>query len=113
MNKQIRNEIIKTLSYGIDESVKKAYGRSLKELREHTNTTQQYLAEKTHVPRQSISVYERGETMPTVLQAFKIAFFFNLSIDDFIIYGMDTPLFSDDIKEFKSITDKYDSMNKQ
>ncbi len=90
-----------------DEQVKKAFGESLKKLREHTNTTQKALSQKTGVPTQSISVYERGESAPTITQAMRIAQFFQLSIDDFIIYGIGAQTLVFD-ENFDSITTKYD-----
>ncbi len=92
-----------------DEEIKIAFGSSLRELRECLNMTQKDLAEAVDVPRQSLSVYERGETAPTIIQAYKIAKFFNLCIDDFIIYGAgkQEKLLGE---EFSSIVDKYNSL---
>ena len=92
-----------------DEDLKTAFGNSLKELREYVGITQVELAKVTNVPRQSVSVYERGETVPTITQAYRISKFFRLSIDDFIIYGLEKQ--KEILNEnFASITDKYDSM---
>ena len=101
-------EILNNFINSMDEEVTKAYGKSLKTLREHTGITQVELAELTKIPRQSISVYERGTTIPTVLQAYKIALYFGLTIDDFIVYGLDDSFFE---TEYKSITDKYDALH--
>ena len=90
-----------------DENVKKAFGASLKELRTHLGITQVLLEDATNIPRQSLSVYERGEIMPTMSQAYKIAQFFRLTIDDFIIYGLNEQKAI--LKEnFRDITEKYD-----
>ena len=95
-----------------DIAIKEAFGRSLKTLREHLGIRQIDLEETTNIPRQSLSVYERGETAPTITQAYRIARFFNLSIDDMIIYGMD--LQGKILNEnFSSITDKYDVIVKE
>lgn len=92
-----------------DEQIRVAFGSSLKLLREHTYLTQGRLEEATNVPRQSISVYERGETAPTITQAYRLAGFFGLCIDDFIVYGLgkQQALLNE---TFASITDKYDSI---
>lgn len=90
-----------------DKQVKEAFGESLKKLREHTNTTQKTLSEKTGIPTQSISVYERGESAPTITQALRITRFFQLSIDDFIIYGIGAQEIVFD-ENFSDITTKYD-----
>ena len=90
-----------------DENIKKAFGKSLKELRSHLGITQILLEEATQIPRQSLSVYERGEILPTISQAYKIARYFKLSIEDFIIYGLNAQ--ERLLKEsFRDITEKYD-----
>lgn len=103
--------ISKTLDKNFDTLLKEAFGRSLKELREYCGITQRELADFTNIPHQSISVYERGTNAPTITQAYKIAFYFNLTIDDFIIYGIEYDILKEDL-EYKSITDKYDANNK-
>lgn len=91
-----------------DDNIKKAFGKSLKDLRTHLAITQILLEEATQIPRQSLSVYERGEIMPTISQAYKIARFFKLSIEDFIVYGLNAQ--SSVLKEnFRDITEKYDA----
>ena len=108
---------IDMFNYGLifsttDDVIKVAFGRSLKSLREHLNIRQVDLEEVTNIPRQSLSVYERGETAPTITQAYRIVRFFNLSIDDFIVYGMG--LQEEILNEnFSSITDKYDLVVKE
>ena len=90
-----------------DDEIKKAFGKSLKDLRSHLDITQILLEEATDIPRQSLSVYERGEILPTISQAYKITQYFKLSIEDFIAYGLD--LQETLLKEnFKTITEKYD-----
>lgn len=90
-----------------DENIKKAFGASLKELRSHLGITQMLLEEATEIPRQSLSVYERGEILPTISQAYKIARYFRLTIDDFIVYGLNAQesIFKEN---FRDITEKYD-----
>ena len=90
-----------------DDEIKKAFGKSLKELRSHLDITQILLEEATDIPRQSLSVYERGEILPTISQAYKITRYFKLSIEDFIVYGLNLQEIL--LKEnFKSISEKYD-----
>ena len=94
-----------------DEQIKKGFGNSLKELRAHLGITQVLLEEATQIPRQSLSVYERGEILPTISQAYKITRFFRLSIEDFIIYGLEEQ--RKYLQEnFRDITEKYDSVVK-
>ena len=90
-----------------DEEIKKAFGKSLKELRTHLEITQVLLEGATDIPRQSLSVYERGEILPTISQAYKITCYFRLTIEDFIAYGLNLQetLLNEN---FKSISEKYD-----
>lgn len=94
-----------------DDEIKQAFGKSLKELRSHIDLTQTRLSEATDIPRQSLSVYERGEILPTISQAYKIARFFELSIEDFIAYGLNLQerLLNEN---FKNICEKYDVISK-
>ena len=94
-----------------DDEIKQAFGKSLKELRSHIDLTQVRLSEATDIPRQSLSVYERGEILPTISQAYKIARFFELAIEDFIVYGLNLQerLLNEN---FKNICEKYDVLAK-
>lgn len=111
MNTNLITEMVETLTNGLDESIKKAFGNSLKKLREHTGITQIELEEATKVSRQSLSVYERGEVAPTITQAYRIAMCFGLDVSDFIDYGLNLPKEFSDL-EFDSITELYDAVNK-
>jgi putative transcriptional regulator len=55
-------------------------------LREHNNLTQQNLAEKVNVSRQTIISLESGRSNPSIFLAFKIAGVFNLTIEDVFIF---------------------------
>ena len=49
----------------------------------------------------------RGKTAPSIAQAYRIAFYFGLSVDDFIEYGLNSyGIFKND---YKSIVDKYEN----
>jgi putative transcriptional regulator len=58
----------------------------IKLLREHNNLTQQDLAEKVSVSRQTIISLESGRYNPSIFLAFKIAGVFNLTIEDVFIF---------------------------
>jgi putative transcriptional regulator len=58
----------------------------IKELRENFNFTQQDLAEKVDVSRQTIISLENGKYNPSILLAYKIAKTFNLSIEEIFIF---------------------------
>ena len=58
-----------------------------KELRAGANMTQEDLADKVGVVRQTIAYLERGEYMPSLGLAHKIAKVFNKRIEDVFIFG--------------------------
>lgn len=59
---------------------------NIKDLREKYNFTQQDLAEKLMVSRQTINSLESGRYNPSIQLAFKVAKLFNLTIEDIFIY---------------------------
>ncbi|MEN6353466.1 MAG: helix-turn-helix transcriptional regulator [Bacteroidales bacterium] len=54
----------------------------IKELREQLGLTQQDLAEKVKVSRQTIISLENGKYNPSIFLAYKIAKVFNLTIEE-------------------------------
>ena len=58
----------------------------IKELREQASLTQEQLAERLHVSRQTIISLERGRYNPSILLAGKIARAFGLSIESVFIF---------------------------
>lgn len=58
----------------------------IKELRENFNLTQQDLADKVDVSRQTIISLENGKYNPSIMLAYKIAKSFNLSIEEIFIF---------------------------
>lgn len=58
----------------------------LEEIRKAHNITQEELAEKLEVSRQTIGSLENGRYNPSILLAFKIARFFRLTIEEIFIY---------------------------
>ncbi len=55
---------------------------SVQKIRMERGVTQEELAEKVSVSRQTIIAIERGKYTPSVLLAIKIARFFKLSVED-------------------------------
>ena len=53
-------------------------------LRKMLNISQETLAEKISVSRQTISKWETGESVPDIDKAMKLAEIFNVSLDDLI-----------------------------
>lgn len=58
----------------------------IKELREQFDLTQQDLAEKVEVSRQTIISLENGKYNPSIFLAYKISKLFNLPIDIVFIF---------------------------
>ena len=59
-------------------------GNKILELRIKHNITQEELAEKIGVTRQTISKWELGETHPDINQAKKLSMIFNISLDELV-----------------------------
>jgi len=58
----------------------------LEEIRKQLGIKQEELAEKLEVSRQTIGSLENGRYNPSIILAFKIARFFNMSIEEIFIY---------------------------
>lgn len=58
----------------------------LEEIRKQHGITQEELADKLEVSRQTIGSLENGRYNPSIILAFKIARLFNVSIEDIFIY---------------------------
>lgn len=58
----------------------------LEEIRKDKGITQEELANILEVSRQTIGSLENGRYNPSIVLAFKIAKFFNLTIEDIFIY---------------------------
>ncbi len=58
----------------------------LKVFRAENNWTQQYIANKLNISRQTISAIEKGKYNPSLTLAFKLAQVFNCKIEDLFIF---------------------------
>ncbi|WP_449125957.1 helix-turn-helix transcriptional regulator [Staphylococcus chromogenes] len=58
----------------------------LKELRAREGYNQTELAKKVGISRQTVSLIERQEFMPSILTAIKIARVFNTTVEDIFIF---------------------------
>ena len=58
----------------------------LEELRKLCSISQEELADKLEVSRQTIGSLENGRYNPSIILAFKIARFFDISIEEIFIY---------------------------
>lgn len=61
----------------------------LEEIRKENGITQEDLARAVEVSRQTIGSLENGRYNPSIILAFKIARFFNLTIEEIFIYEKD------------------------
>ena len=61
----------------------------IEELRKAEGLTQEELADRLEVSRQTIGSLENGRYNPSILLAFRIAVFFGISIEDIFIYEGD------------------------
>ena len=58
----------------------------LEEIRKKQGIKQEELAEALEVSRQTIGSLENGRYNPSILLAFKIARYFNMTVEDMFIY---------------------------
>ena len=58
----------------------------LEEIRKQNKVTQEELANALEVSRQTIGSLENGRYNPSIILAFKIAKYFNMSIEEIFIY---------------------------
>ncbi|MEZ7757604.1 helix-turn-helix transcriptional regulator [Granulicatella adiacens] len=61
----------------------------LEEIRKAKGITQEELANTLEVSRQTVGSLENGRYNPSIILAFKIARFFNVSIEEVFIYEED------------------------
>ena len=64
---------------------------NLSELRRMHGMSQEELADKIGVSRQTLSKYENGESLPDIEKCKQIADVFGVSIDDMLNYGTEDP----------------------
>ena len=73
-------------------------GKFIATLRKEKGLTQQELAEKLGVSRQTISKWETAETVPDIYEAKKLAKLYNLSLDELIEFNIDVKEIEEVIK---------------
>lgn len=62
------------------------FAENLMELRKLHNMSQEELAEKINVSRQTLSKYETGESLPDIEKCVALANVFDVSVDDLVNY---------------------------
>lgn len=76
-------------------------GNNLFQSRKMTGLSQETVAEKLGVSRQTISKWETDETVPDICQAKKLAKLYNVSLDDLIEFDIDLKEIEQVIKNTK------------
>ncbi len=79
------------------------FGKNLKELRRARELTQEALAERLGVSFQTVSKWERGETLPEITALPEIAAFFCVTVD--ALLGADRAKREEKIKEYLALYD--------
>lgn len=72
-----------------DEQILFAFCDSLKELRKYCNLSLMKLSENVGIPNQTLSSYEIKTRTPSILQAIKITPYFGLTVEEFILCGLE------------------------
>ncbi len=72
---------------------------SLFEARKKCGLSQEEVAEKLGVSRQTVSKWETGETLPDIRQAKRMAHMYNLSLDELISFDIE-------VKEIEEVIEK-------
>lgn len=71
-----------------EAEISKAFGNSLKALRSYKKLSLNALSEKVDIPNPTINRYENGINIPTITQALKLTDFFNVTIEEMVVFGM-------------------------
>ena len=81
-------------------------GNNLFQARKRTGLSQEAVAEKLGVSRQTISKWETDETIPDIYQSKKLAKLYNLSLDELIEFDIDVKEIEDVIKNTNKEVEK-------
>ena len=67
----------------------KIFADTLRELRRHCGLSLVELSKAVDIPNQTLSSYENATHIPSILQAIKIASYFQLTVEEMIACGLD------------------------
>lgn len=73
---------------------------SLQEARRRAGFSQEEVAERLGVSRQTISKWETGETMPDICQAKRLAMLYHLTLDELVTFDLNQRMAEDFIDSF-------------
>jgi transcriptional regulator with XRE-family HTH domain len=71
-----------------EEEIAKAFGDSLKKLRNYKKLSLNALSKLVDIPNPTINRYESGYHLPLITQGMKLAGFFDLSIECLVFFGL-------------------------
>ena len=83
----MKQDLMIFIDYDYDK-LKLAFAKSLKEIRAFVGFSLLDLEKLTGINNPSLSRYENGKVEPSISQAIIIADCFQLSIEDFVLYGL-------------------------
>lgn len=87
-----------------EEEMAAGLAKALKALRLWHGYSLKKVSEQTDIPFQTIARYENGENVPSVIQAYKLAYFYQFSINDMFLLG----LFENIENDYRFILDHWD-----
>ncbi len=73
-----------------EKQIVELFADNLREIRLHCGLSLQGLSAMINIPNQTLSSYENKTHIPSMIQAIKIAAFFDLTIEEFILCGLDS-----------------------
>lgn len=71
-----------------EEEMAQSLARALKALRKYRKYSLKTVSERTGIPFQTIARYESGENIPSTIQAYKLAYFYQFSLNDMFVLGL-------------------------
>lgn len=71
-----------------EEEMAISFAKALKYIRKYLGHSLQTVSKNTDIPFQTISRYENGENTPSIIQAYKLAYFYGFSVNDMFIIGL-------------------------
>ena len=86
-----------------EEEMAKSLARAMKVIRKYRGYSLKQVSEGTEIPFQTIARYENGENVPSIIQAYKIAYFYDFSVNDMFILGLIDGIEDD----YKSLLDNW------
>lgn len=70
-----------------EEEMQKAFATCLKNLRKYKHLTLKHVAKETNINIPTLQRYEKGENVPSVIQAFKLSYFHKIELTDMFFAG--------------------------